>query len=312
MEIKKVLEDVDRFHYEIKENFSILEIPNEIKDRQKQFYEIEKAENFFKKLTEHFETEEYLFSMIGSDIGLKDSIDILRKEHNIILDQIEYFTKIVYGNILPLNDETIKELNLILSDINYLVMSHLLTEEKFYSQIMPNKSIIEKSFEVTVEDPDLEESVEVLKILMQSEILLAKYYNLGSQKFVEDKDFFLNIARQEVRHFQNIKRMVNCIIRNKYNFVSNKTIKIKAAELFLKGVKDTVLRMEKEELGKIKFISIAYDFEKSIMENKYSSILQTNDLEYNSFIREIERDTQIHISLVEKKFKEYKDIGEKV
>lgn len=67
-------------------------------------------------------------------------------------------------------------------------------------------------------DKDINVAIEILKILMRAEILLAKYYNLAATKFEEDREFFLNIAKQEVEHFQNIKKMINIVIRNQKKF----------------------------------------------------------------------------------------------
>ncbi|MCX7956582.1 MAG: hypothetical protein N2643_01640 [Endomicrobia bacterium] len=304
METKDIVKNIEQFHNRFKEGLSVLEIPSEIKDKQKQFLEIKKAEDFFEKLTRHFEDEEYLLSILKNvEERYKNDIDNIRIQHNVILDLIENFNKIVYGNIFPLNNIILENINLIISDINYFVLSHFLLEEEIYSSIYNRK--IEFFDNLTFND-NLKESIEVLKVLMRSEILLAKYYNLGAERFDEDKTFFLDIAMQEVKHFQNIKKMINIIIRREDKFSPNKIFKINAAELFLKGVKGIVSSVEKEELDKTKFISVVLDYERSIMENKYSSIFQTDDLEYNFFVKDIERETKIHISLLENKFRSYK------
>lgn len=74
--------------------------------------------------------------------------------------------------------------------------------------------------------------------------------------------------------------------------------------MFLKGVESIVSLMEKENWDKI----VALDYEKSIMENKYSNILKTDSLEYNFLLREIEKATQSHILALEDKFKKYKQL----
>lgn len=306
MEKKELFKDIKEFHYKIEKEPCILSIPDEIKDKNRQFIEVNKAENFFESLLKHFENEEViLHALVDINKEYVNNVNSIRAQHNIVIEKIEDFNKIVYGNVFPLQDETLKELNSIISDISYFVMEHILFEEKFFSDLIGNKIDLLNKIEL---DKDIDSAIEILKVLMRAEILMAKYYNLAALKFKDERDFFLNIAKQEVEHFQNIKKMIDIVIRNQKNFIRNEAFKKEAAVLFLKGVESIVSLIEKENLDKIKCISIALDYERSIMENKYSSILKTDNLEYNFFVKEIEKATQLHISALEDKFKKYKEI----
>lgn len=306
METKELFKDINEFHYKIEKEPCILNIPNEIRDSKKQFLEVNKAEDFFDRLLKHFENEEViLYTLVDLNKEYANDVNTITSHHNIILEKIEDFNKIIYGNIFPLNNEDVNKLNSVIPDLNYLITEHILFEEKFFSIVFGSKIDLLNKIEV---DKDINVAIEILKILMRSEILLAKYYNLAATKFEEDREFFLSIAKQEVENFQNIKKMINIVIRNQKNFLRNEAFKKEAAELFLKGVESIVSLMEKENWDKIKFISVALDYEKSIMENKYSNILKTDSLEYNFLLREIEKATQSHILALEDKFKKYKEL----
>lgn len=133
METKELFKNINEFHYKIEKEPCILNIPNEIRDSKKQFLEVNKAEDFFDKLLKHFENEEViLYTLVDLNKEYANDVNTITSHHNIILEKIEDFNKIVYGNIFPLNNEDINKLNSVISDLNYLITEHILFEEKFF------------------------------------------------------------------------------------------------------------------------------------------------------------------------------------
>ncbi len=67
--------------------------------------------------------------------------------------------------------------------------------------------------------------------------------------------------------------------------------------------------MEKVRQGNIsekRILAIALDIERSLLERKYSELVKTDDIEYQTISKSIDTETQIHRDRIEKKLKEYK------
>jgi hypothetical protein len=156
---------------------------------------------------------------------------------------------------------------------------------------------------------NLEELQEVLKIMAQCETAISILYKLCSQTWKEDEDFWLSLNKDEIKHSENVKKMAE-IIRNRLGseatFLYNRPFTVNSVQSAINGIMKTVERLKNEDISKKKILSIALDIENSALERRYSEIVKTNDIEYQSISKTIDEETRAHRDKIRKKLEEQK------
>jgi hypothetical protein len=155
---------------------------------------------------------------------------------------------------------------------------------------------------------NLEELLELLKIMAQFEISISILYKLCSGKWREDADFWLSINKDEIKHSENVKKMADILkkrIGSGAIFKYNRPFTINSVQNAINNVMQTIERVKKEELSPQKILSIAWDIENSALERKYSEIVKTDDIEYQTLSATIDEETQMHRNKIEAKLKGY-------
>jgi hypothetical protein len=153
-------------------------------------------------------------------------------------------------------------------------------------------------------EKDLKNILEALKLMKEHELVMAELYRTCSIVWLVDEVFWTDMEQAEMKHAQNIDRMVNIVLERSENFKLGHPFKLAAIQTSISGVKGNIERVKKREIHRNRIFFIARDIEQSILENKYFEILKTDDIEFQSFINEILLDTMAHQEGLDKKIEE--------
>lgn len=156
---------------------------------------------------------------------------------------------------------------------------------------------------------NLEEILEVLKIMAQCETAISILYKLCAKRWEEDKDFWLSLNKDEIKHSENVKKLAE-IIKNRLGseatFLYNRPFTVNSVQSAINGIMKNVERLKNEDISKRKILSIALDIENSALERRYSEIVKTNDIEYQTISKTIDEETKVHRDKITGKLTEEK------
>lgn len=142
--------------------------------------------------------------------------------------------------------------------------------------------------------------------MAQYELLLSELYETCAATWAKDKDFWLDIAHQEVQHAENIRMMQEIINKKPEHFESGRPINLIAINTAATGLKDIIKRLTAGEYTYEKILIIARDMESSVLEAHYPEIVKTKDLEYQTLMKITISDTSDHNKHIQQKLAEVK------
>ncbi len=155
----------------------------------------------------------------------------------------------------------------------------------------------------------VEELLQVLKAMQGVEIAMSVLYKICAKTWQQDSEFWLSLSNEEVKHSENVK-MLSHIIRDRIgseaNFQSHRPFTLNSVQSFVSGIIDAMEKVRQGNISKKRMLAIALDIERSALERRYSELVKTDDVEYQTISKSIDTETQIHRDRIEKKLKEYK------
>lgn len=154
-----------------------------------------------------------------------------------------------------------------------------------------------------------ENILDVLKTMEQYERKIAELYLTCQQIWLVDKEFWTDMTRAEMKHAQNMNRMVEIISEKPESFTLNPQFRSTAAKTAFGGIEWQIQRLRKKEITKGKMFYIARDVEQSLIESKYNEITETSSIEFQSLMDEIVSDTIAHRDQLNKKIEEHSNGG---
>jgi len=146
----------------------------------------------------------------------------------------------------------------------------------------------------------------VLQNMAEAELTMTEFYTACSKVFSHEKDFWLDMANDEIKHAENINEMINVIYRKPHLFEEGLKFQVGLIKTFIDGIKSAIQKIKNGELPSDKMVFIARDFENSSIEMKYYEVLKTDDEEYNAFVRKIISQDIGHRTKLDKKIEDMK------
>jgi hypothetical protein len=153
---------------------------------------------------------------------------------------------------------------------------------------------------------DLKGLFDVLKLMAENELAIAELYKTCALVWKEDSEFWLNLEKQEIKHANNINKMMEIISKKTEHFEKSYPFNIVAIKTIMSYVKNNIEKIREGKLPRINALSIARDIEQSLMENKYNEIVKTDDIEYQTLVKEIITETAAHKDHIDKIINEMK------
>jgi hypothetical protein len=152
---------------------------------------------------------------------------------------------------------------------------------------------------------ELEKLLNVLKVMKEHELAAAELYRACSQIWLVDKEFWIEMEQEEIKHAQNINRMMKVLLERPECFELGHLSKLAAVQTSIAGIKWNIDRLKSKEISKSRMLFIARDIEQTMIESKYGEIAKTNDSEFQSLVKEILSDTAAHQDRLSKRIKEH-------
>ena len=146
--------------------------------------------------------------------------------------------------------------------------------------------------------------IRILKSLADFELATAELYGTCSRIWEDDKEFWTDMQRAEVKHSRNISRMTDIVSSKPGDCTPGHVFTPAAVQTSISGVKANIQRLAKREIARKNMFFIARDIEQSMLEKNYSEIVKTNDAEFQSLVNEILSDTVSHREQLNKKISE--------
>ncbi len=156
---------------------------------------------------------------------------------------------------------------------------------------------------------DVQSIVVLLKSMAEVELTVAKFYRECAQVINEDKDFWLDLVKEEKNHAKSLVKMYKIISKKQERFEKGRNFNVAAIKTFISRIEDNILRLKKGELLKKNVFYMARDIEQALLEDKISEIVRTDDVEYQTLAKNIHMQTKYHKNKINKKIKELENLG---
>jgi len=159
-----------------------------------------------------------------------------------------------------------------------------------------------------MEDKDLKRIVATLKVLLDSELAVADFYDACARQWPQDADFWNEISAQERKHAEWIDQIQGIISSRPDRFSpgtwnGNETV----VSTFIKGIRWNTQRIANGEIERPNAFFVARDIESAIIESKFHGIVRTDDADYLALSRQIMNETSTHLGLMSRKISGLED-----
>lgn len=151
---------------------------------------------------------------------------------------------------------------------------------------------------------DLKGILEVLAAMSETELTISRFYAACSDLSQSASAFWDGISKAEIKHSENIKKIIDVISTKPERFEKGRPFNIFAIKTFNDGVKNYISKLINGEIDVNKACFIARDIENSLLENRYGEIVKTDDIEFKTLIGEIISETEEHKTILERRCRE--------
>ncbi|MCX7965151.1 MAG: hypothetical protein N2596_00800 [Syntrophorhabdaceae bacterium] len=146
--------------------------------------------------------------------------------------------------------------------------------------------------------------IEVLKKMAMFEMTIAELYTICANTWEEDADFWLDIWRDEIRHAQYIKNIIEIITKRPERFEKGRPFNVFSLETTIKDIREKIEKIKNKEIPREKIFFIASDYENAYLEDRYGEIVKSEDIEYRTLMQKIVNETGKHKEKILKKIQE--------
>ncbi|MFC1805145.1 hypothetical protein ACFLZ3_04905 [Candidatus Omnitrophota bacterium] len=138
----------------------------------------------------------------------------------------------------------------------------------------------------------------VISVLIQQEEIMSQLYKVYAENFHDYKDFFQCMAKDEINHANQI-RMLDSKLKQGSAYFNKDRFNIEAIKSSIKFLNKTLSEAKEKILSLANAVSIAKDFETSIIEKKYFQVFEGDTLELKQTLLKLEEQQKIHILKIE-------------
>ncbi len=149
----------------------------------------------------------------------------------------------------------------------------------------------------------------VMKMMAETEQLIAGYYRNCADAWEEDRGFWLAIAAEEERHAGNLDRMARIIAARPERFELGRPFNTTAIRTVMTGIENQLKQLKEGRVARDRLMITARDMEASVIEKHYGEIVRTSDAEYLTLLKEITKDTFDHKRAIEERIQALKNPG---
>jgi len=143
--------------------------------------------------------------------------------------------------------------------------------------------------------------LETLVLMEEMEQVVSEFYKLCADTWPIDLQFWAELSNEELEHKKNVAAMCQIVSNKPEHFEKGRPFNILATQTIITGIRNNIEKLGKGEIREDNAISIARDIEQSFIEFRYSEILITTDVEYNTLVQKIVKETAQHKMKIDKK-----------
>lgn len=134
--------------------------------------------------------------------------------------------------------------------------------------------------------------------MCKQELLLAKLYKIFAVQFPDHKNFWQDLAKDELQHAGWIKQFYQAEKKDLIAFSEGK-VNAYAMNTFIENLEKIIQRAENGEINLKMAISYTLDFERSLIEKNVFSHFEIIDKKLAGIMTKLESETRRHVKKAE-------------
>jgi len=129
-------------------------------------------------------------------------------------------------------------------------------------------------------DQSLKDVIEVMKLMVEAETTCADFYQACSEAFCDDKDFWVQLAKEESHHATVLVKLSDLVTRKPQEFEVGKLSPLSALRTFISRVQSDHQKLHRGVLSQRDALMAAYHIESTVVEHKYTEVIKTQNSGY--------------------------------
>lgn len=139
---------------------------------------------------------------------------------------------------------------------------------------------------------------QILDFLRDIELVVAELYRRFAHSFAQDRVIWEDLSQDEESHAAMVAELKNTLLKNGSPFEVGK-INLAALNTYRQGIEDHLGRLQRGELGRQNALSIARDFERTLVEHRFYELIRSDNPEYRAIQAKIRKETELHLQKLE-------------
>jgi hypothetical protein len=149
---------------------------------------------------------------------------------------------------------------------------------------------------------------EIIDNLAANEEILNRLYRGYAAAFPVESEFWNALASEEVKHSAYLKDLAVKAGTSPL-FINEHRFKVGAIKTFTSYLNNEISRLELLTVSLIEALSITYDIEQSLIENKYFEVFKTDSAELKQILSVIREETLSHCNRSRVELEKYQKPG---
>lgn len=133
----------------------------------------------------------------------------------------------------------------------------------------------------------------IIELLIEYELAVSELYRECAEKFEEHRDFWSELADEEIIHSDNIRKLTDEAIA-KNAIIDEKAFAVRPVEISIEYSKEITKRVRDNKIDLLSVLSLAYDLESSLIESQYHKVFVGKEEKVNELIRQIHMESADH------------------
>ncbi|HOG06800.1 MAG: hypothetical protein M0P04_04435 [Syntrophales bacterium] len=141
---------------------------------------------------------------------------------------------------------------------------------------------------------DQDKLIVIMKAMEEHELAVAELYQTAAVASPSDQAFWNGLAAMEKTHADNLERMIAQVQAKASRFEMGRPFNMAALKTAQEGIRQNISKIARGALSRLQMLVVARDIEQSLIEAQYGSVVKTNDVEYQTLLKEIVDQTYGH------------------
>ncbi|MFC1671495.1 hypothetical protein ACFL01_00015 [Planctomycetota bacterium] len=154
-------------------------------------------------------------------------------------------------------------------------------------------------------NPLTERTLETLELMRRSEECVAAFYAACAKRWKHDADFWNTLVEAEHMHASKLEAIAELVKANPMQYVAQRPFNPVATGLFIEWTEKSQKQIESGDCFKRDALILAMDMEGSLLENRFTDFLKTQDREYLLMVQTLQQETEAHIQMLKEKAAEH-------